>query len=437
MKNTLSRLVLILVVLFNCIVSFAENNPYRSDVFWVTVPDHADWVYKIGEKAKVEIRLYQYGIPCDVDVIYELGGDEMPADENGKVRLKNGRATINIGTMKQAGFRDCRLTAIIDGKKYQHHVKVGFSPEKLQPYTQLPRDFNDFWNRELSELSKFPLKYKMEKVDKYSTDEVDYYLVRLEINKKQCVYAYLSMPVKSGKYPVVLCPPGAGIKTIKEPTSKIYYAQNGMIRMEMEIHGLNPEISAETFAEISNAFNPSNELGYLSYNLDSKDNYYMKHVYLACIRAIDFLTSLPQWDGKNVVVQGSSQGGALSLVTAGLDKRVNLCVANHPALSDMAGYLDNRAGGYPHFNKNKDMLTPEKVNTLSYYDVVNFARQIKAKTMMSWGYNDNTCPPTTSYIVWNVLTTKKEALVTPINEHWTSDTTNYDQMLWIKQNLKK
>ena len=34
----------------------AENYPYRSDVLWVTVPNHADWIYKTGEKATVEVQ---------------------------------------------------------------------------------------------------------------------------------------------------------------------------------------------------------------------------------------------------------------------------------------------------------------------------------------------------------------------------------------------
>ncbi|MCC2749110.1 hypothetical protein LK487_19250, partial [[Eubacterium] rectale] len=63
----------------------------------------------------------------------------------------------------------------------------------------------------------------------------------------------------------------------------------------------------------------------------------------------------------------------MALITAGLDKRVTACVANHPALSDMAGYKAGRAGGYPHLFKNTvDMDTPAKMKTLAYYDVVNF-----------------------------------------------------------------
>ena len=425
MKNRFLSM-LIGAVLF-VLSAAAENYPYRSDVLWVTVPDHADWLYKTGEKAKIEVQFYKYGVPQDgVEVLYELGGDMMPSDTKGTVKLKNGKAVISMGTMKEPGFRDCRLTAKLGGKTYSHHIKVGFSPEKLQPYTQLPSDFNEFWNKTKAEAAQFPLTYTKEYVEKYSTDKIDCYLIRLQLNKQKA----------EGKYPVVLCPPGAGIKTIKGPMRHKYYAEEGCIRFEIEIHGLNPELDEDTFGEISRAFS-SRENGYLVNGLDSRENYYMKRVYLACVRSIDLLTSLPEWDGKNVIVQGGSQGGALALITAGLDKRVTACVANHPALSDMAGYKAGRAGGYPHLFKNTvDMDTPAKMKTLAYYDVVNFAKQITVPVYMTWGFNDNTCPPTTSYIVYNVLNCPKEALITPVNEHWTSEDTEYGHLLWIKKHLK-
>lgn len=436
MKNRFLSM-LIGAVLFVLSVA-AENYPYRSDVLWVTVPDHADWLYKTGEKAKIEVQFYKYGVPQDgVEVLYELRGDMMPSDTKGTVKLKNGKAVISMGTMKEPGFRDCRLTAKVGGKTYSHHIKVGFSPEKLQPYTQLPSDFNEFWNKTKAEAAQFPLTYTKEYVKKYSTDKMDCYLIRLQLNKQnQCIYGYLFYPKAEGKYPVVLCPPGAGVKTIKGPMRHKYYAEEGCIRFEIEIHGLNPELDEDTFGEISRAFS-SRENGYLVNGLDSRENYYMKRVYLACVRSIDLLTSLPEWDGKNVIVQGGSQGGALALITAGLDKRVTACVANHPALSDMAGYKAGRAGGYPHLFKNTvDMDTPAKMKTLAYYDVVNFAKQITVPVYMTWGFNDNTCPPTTSYIVYNVLNCPKEALITPVNEHWTSEDTEYGHLLWIKKHLK-
>ena len=432
------RVAAILFTVHISLIALAENYPYRSDYLWLTVPDHADWLYKTGEKAKVEVSFCLYGIPQNIEISYEIGPDMMPATTSGKTMLKNGRATIDMGTMKKPGFLDLRLTAAIGDKKYQHHVKVGFSPEQLKPYTKTPSDFGAFWKANLEEARKEVksegLIVKSEKVEKYTTDEFDCYLLKLKVDKRHSIYGYLTKPKKAGKYPVVLCPPGAGIKTIKEPMRNTYYAKNGFIRLEMEIHGLNPEMTEEQFKEITSAFDYEN--GYLTNGLDVRDNYYMKHVFVACVRAIDYLTSLPDWDGKNVFVQGGSQGGALSLITAGLDPRVTACVANHPALSDMAGYLDGRAGGYPHFNRLNGMLTPEKVETMAYYDVVNFARRITCPVYLTWGYNDNVCPPTTSYIVWNLITAPKESLITPVNEHWTSEATNYNQMIWLKEKVK-
>lgn len=435
MKKLFLMLLMVLAVGAKAV---AENYPYRSDYLWVTVPDHADWLYKKGEKARVEVQLYKYGVPVDAVVKYEIADDMLPSDHKGEARLKGGRASIDIGTRTTPGFRDLRLTANVDGKTYKHHIKVGFSVDEIRPYTKEPADFLDFWNKNIEDMRAFPLTYTKTKAEEYCTDKVDCYLLKITLNKqKQAVYAYLFYPkgAQKGQCPVVLCPPGAGIKTIKEPLRHKYYAENGCIRMEMEIHGLNPTLPKETFDDMTKAFN-GRDNGYLFNGLEDPDRYYMKRVYLALIRCLDLLTSLPEWDGRNVIVQGGSQGGALSMVAAALDSRVTQCIVNHPALSDMAAYSAGRTGGYPHFNRVEGMFNDKTLRTMAYYDVVNFARHITCDTYMTWGYNDDTCPPTTSYAVWNTLTCPKEALITPVNEHWTSDETEYRQMEWMLKKLR-
>lgn len=419
----------------------AENYPYKSDYLWLTVPDHADWLYQTGENAKVEVSFCKYGIPRDGELRYSIGNDMLQPDKHGSVKLKNGRAIINMGTKKTPGFRDMKLSVSLDGKTYEHHIKVGFSVDKIKPYTQEPQDFRSFWQKNVEELKQVPMSYTKELYKDYCTDKIDCYLVKLQIDKMgHSMYGFLFYPknAQPGKHPVVLCPPGAGIKTIKDPMRNKYYAENGFVRFEVEIHGLDPRISSETFGEISRAFNDRNG-GYLANGLENKDIYYMKHVYVGLVRCIDFLTSLPEWDGKNVAVQGGSQGGALAIIAAGLDSRVTQCVANHPALSDMAGYAaKGGTGGYPHFCRQPQILSNKDcLNTLAYFDVVNFARYVKAPTYLTWGYNDVTCPPTTSYAVWNTLKCTKESLLTPINEHWTTTETNRGQMEWIKAHLLK
>lgn len=428
------KYLLLFMLLLSAAATRAENYPYRSDYLWVTVPDHSDWIYKTGEKATVRVQFFKYGIPRDGVVEYTLADDRLADDKSGTATLKGGVCTIDMGTRRTPGFRDLRLSLTLDGKTYKHHIKVGFSPEKIVPYTQEPADFSAFWQQTLDEAAGTPLSYTRERYPELCSDKVDCDIVKIQVNARQCLYAYLFMPVgaKKGAHPAVFCPPGAGIKTIKNP--KPFYAENGFIRLELEIHGLDPRISDETFAEITAAFNSSTN-GYLENGIDSRERYYMRHVYVGLVKAVDLLTSLPEWDGKNIAVQGGSQGGGLALVAAGLDKRITQCVVNHPALADMAAYAEaGRTGGYPHMSR--EILTPEHVRTLSYFDAVNFARHISCPVRMTWGYNDDVCTPTTSYAVWNTLTCPKEAVITPVNEHWTSADTEQGHMEWILQHLK-
>ena len=428
------KYLLLFALLLSAAATRAENYPYRSDYLWVTVPDHADWIYKTGEKATVRVQFFKYGIPRDGVVEYTLADDRLADDKSGTATLKGGVCTIDMGTRRTPGFRDLRLSLTLDGKTYKHHIKIGFSPEKIVPYTQEPADFSAFWQQTLDEAAGTPLSYTRERYPELCSDKVDCDIVKIQVNARQCIYAYLFMPVgaKKGAHPAVFCPPGAGIKTIKNP--KPFYAENGFIRLELEIHGLDPRISDETFAEITAAFNSSTN-GYLENGIDSRERYYMRHVYVGLVKAIDLLSSLPEWDGKNIAVQGGSQGGGLALVAAGLDKRITQCVVNHPALADMAAYAEaGRTGGYPHMSR--EILTPEHVRTLSYFDAVNFARHISCPVRMTWGYNDDVCTPTTSYAVWNTLTCPKEAVITPVNEHWTSADTEQGHMEWILQHLK-
>ena len=86
-------------------------------------------------------------------------------------------------------------------------------------------------------------------------------------------------------------------------------------------------------------------------------------VYLGCVRAIDFIETLDCFDGETIGVTGGSQGGALSIVAAGLDDRIDYLASFYPALCELTGYLHGRAGGWPHMFRNDFTNKPEKIET--------------------------------------------------------------------------
>jgi cephalosporin-C deacetylase-like acetyl esterase len=173
--------------------------------------------------------------------------------------------------------------------------------------------------------------------------------------------------------------------------------------------------------------------------MDNRDTYYYKKVYLGCVRAIDYLVSHPKFDGRNVVVTGGSQGGALTMVTAGLDRRVTALAAFYPALCDLEGYLHGRAGGWPHmFNAAGQAVnaTPARIGTVRYYDVVNFARAITAPGWYCWGFNDNVCPPTSMYAAVNMVEAPVTLEITPDVGHWRYRESEQNSIDWLKAQVK-
>lgn len=446
MKKTFSLfLVFLLTFLFGITHSLSAQNFFsQSDLQWVAVPDHTDWLYTVGQKASIRLQLLWHGQPLSgVEVSYAVGQDELPTDMDGKVTTDaEGCAVIKMGTARKPCFRDCQMQCKVEGKTFKNHVKVGFDADKIQPYTQMPSDFQSFWQSVLDEQNKLPLQADVQPAPEFSSEKADCYLVKIRTWRKTAksyVYGYLTIPKGKGPYPIVVSPPGAGVKPMSPGKTQFYATEGNCMRFEMEIHGINPSLPAEAYSEISAAFGDHYAAGYLSNGITSRDTYYMQKVYAGLVRVVDYLVTRPEWDGKNIFVQGNSQGGGLGLVLAALDQRVTALAIAHPAISDMAGYAEaGRTGGYPHFqNKYKDIqLTPEVIKTLQYYDAVNFARLVKCPTFETWGYNDNTCPPTTSYAVWNVLSCEKEKYITPINEHWVSTETRYRQMNFLLKQKK-
>ena len=51
-------------------------------------------------------------------------------------------------------------------------------------------------------------------------------------------------------------------------------------------------------------------------------------MFVRLARALDFLTTRPEWDGKTLAVIGHSQGGCQALVAGGLDERVTFIGAS-------------------------------------------------------------------------------------------------------------
>ena len=397
-------------------------------------PDKPDWRYKVGENVEFIVSVTQSGRPVAVEnVRFVVKEEKMEPIKVGPLPLSEGKATIPNSTMKNPGFLRCEVFATIDGKEYRGLGTAAFEPENIKPTVKMPSDFEEFWNAGKAELAKIPMDPKMIHMPEKSTELVDVYHVNFQNIKNSRVYGVLTVPKGAGKFPAILLVPGAGIRPYSGDMGK---AARGAITLQIGIHGIPIDMPLEFYSNLS----AGALSGYPTFNISDKDLYYYKRVYLGCVRAVDFLVSLPQYDGENLGIQGGSQGGALSITTAALDPRIKYLAAFYPALSDMTGYLNGRAGGWPHVFAGNNLPyynNPEAIETLGYYDVVNFARILKTPGFYSWGFNDDTCPPTSFYSAYNEVKAPKEVFVVPETGHWTYPEQGKKADDWLLGKLKK
>lgn len=381
------------------VASFLKLNA-QNVVNICVVPDHKDWNYKLGEKVVFTVSVYKYmTLLRDVELTYKIGQERMPASVTKTMVAKNGTVAIEAGSLQEPGFLTCEVSLNYDGKEYKDWSSAAFEPEKIKPTTTLPDDFRQFWDSTRLALSKIPIETKMVLVPELCTDKVNVYDVNFR-NIKGRVYGYVCIPSKPGKYPAVLYAPWAGVYAA---VPEISAAEKGFITFSFNIHGIPNTLNKQVYVDLGEGALRN----YPFINLDNREDYYYNRVYMAGVRSIDFLTSLPEFDGSNLGVIGLSQGGGLSIIIAALDKRVKYLSVTYPALCDLTGYLFNRAGGWPHLFRTELSDKKDKIETSRYYDVANFARFITVPGIYTWGCNDATCPPTSMFAAYNVVTAPK------------------------------
>ena len=421
----------LLFVLFGLLMLLPVSAQIRGNNIVVMVsPDHKDWNYRVGEKVHFEVSVLKSSTLIDnVEISYEAG-PEMYPDVKKTTVLKDGTMKWT-GTMQQPGFYRLKVVAKVDGKEYTGACTAAFSPEKLVPTTVEPADFDAFWSKTLEEARWTALNPQRELLPDRSNEDVNVYQVSFQnIRWGSRTYGILSVPVKPGKYPALLRVPGAGVRPY---TGDTYTAPTKAIVLEIGIHGIDVTQPQTLYDNLmSGALN-----NYWNFGMDNREDSYYKRVVVGCVRAVDYIASLPEWDGKTIGVTGASQGGFLSYATAALDKRITFLAAVHPALCDHTASLKGVACGWPHYfywNKGKGM--EKQIETSRYYDGVNFVRRITCPAWVSFGYNDDVVPPTTAYATYNILKGQKTLSVYQQTAHfWYQE--QWDEWLdWLRKQMK-
>ena len=382
--------------------------------------DRQDGIYAAGEEATFTIYIETELEEADLC----LSNDGYKVLVQHPLSLHPGEITV-AARLEAPGFLRCRVNYVSAGQSARVLVSVAYDPHAIQPTTTEPEDFDDFWAAQKAELARIALDTRLESI---ASSEV-YHLWKISLANidDTRVYGYLARPTKtSGSLPALLTLQNHGGGAWSVPPEWVTDpASKGFIALAINTHDVENGMDEAYYAGL----NQGPLASYTLRGFMDRDTYYFKAVFMRLVRAIDYLTSQSDWDGKSMILTGRSQGGGLSLVGAGLDSRTTGVVCAVPALCEHGGHKFGRPASWPRFVPNDEHdyghdpqaqtadghgPVSEMVYQVSrYYDAVNFARKITCPTTICLGLVDTCVPPTTVFSAYNVLQCSKQIIVAP------------------------
>ena len=304
----------------------------------------------------------------------------------------------------------------------------GVDPEKIVSPTDRAADFENFWMRAKKELTAVDPQFRLTRNDSLSTSKRDIYLLEMRSLDNVLIRGWYACPKAPGKFPAILHVQGYS------SSQELSWGYPGD---DMAVLVLNVRGHGNSRDDVNPGFP-----GYLQYKLKDRERYIYRGAYMDCIRAVDFLCSRPEVDVRYLVVEGGSQGGALSIATAALDnERVSLCIPAVPFLSDFPHYF--KVAKWPgnkfvEFEKNNPDFGWKKIyENLSYFDIKNLAPWVRCRVFMSMGLVDNVCPPHINFAAYNQLSVPKSYEVFPISGHGLPSEYTAIKYNWMKKELEK
>lgn len=389
--------------------------------------DRPDALYKSGEEATFTVRLLDGGKPIvGAEINYTLSLDGHKTLSTGKTSSTDLAAAVK-GKLDQPGFLRLTVTCKPDGATAINGMAaVGYDPLLIKPSLPVPDDFDAYWADQKKQLAAVPLNPTLTPV-KSQIDTVDCFDLQVDCLGGKPVSGYFAKPknAQPKSLPAVLFVHGAGVRSSSLGAAMNTAGRIPCLALDINAHGI-PNGKPDDFYKALSA----GELnGYPQQKRDSRDTIYFRGMYLRLIRAIDFLCAQPEWDGKIVIVRGGSQGGGQSLAAAGLDSRVTAIWAAVPAICDHSGNVVDRTAGWPRIVPRDATGKPEPkaLEAARYIDAMNFAARTKADAILSVGFIDGVCPPTSVYAAYNNLASPRKEMIIGIP---------YGHTVWPESNAR-
>ncbi|OQA84982.1 MAG: Acetyl esterase Axe7A precursor [Lentisphaerae bacterium ADurb.Bin242] len=383
--------------------------------------DRPEAVYRIGEPVT-----FIFSVQRDGTAVKEGILEVAVSQDSREILLKKSfdlasQTPLQVEiTGKKPGF--LLLNAAFNGKTgaqgFNSVAAAGIEPEKIQAGSAPPPDLLDYWYGEYEKLKQeVPPEFEVEPAGE--SPFCKRYRITANHFGGTKIRAGLAIPKKgNGKYPLIVSVPPAGNWGIP------FWEYPGAMRLTITVFDRIFDKDKNTYE----AFNK--DLWYFYKGADrGRENYYYYKSILGVLRMLDYIKTRPEWDGKNLIAVGRSQGGGFALIMAALEPKMTALAADVPALCDHHAEKKERRAGWPQLlSKVPGFDEPSR-----YYDAANFAAYIKCPAILCVGFIDTMCTPSSVYAAYNNLQGEKKIYHGPLTGHGWGEKKMEFQLLPLKE----
>lgn len=349
-------------------------------------------IYALGEKAG-----WTVSAPEDVTGTYTYTIKKNNWDVIGSGTLDLSRPATIEATLNEPAML---YVEIDDGDEATPVRALGaaIAPAQLRPVVREPRDFDRFWREKVKRLQAVPANPVLT-IKPTANPEIEHAILKMDHIDGRHVHGQIAKPKREGKFPGLLILQWASPPYPLQAEWVTDRAAEGWLAVNIEPHDVLPDQPKEYYEALPQELKEYQKIG-----ITDRDKNYFMYMYLADYRAVEYLASLPDWDGKTLVVMGTSMGGQQSLCVAALNPKVTAVITHVPAGADAHGPLRGRRSGYPNWPTDD----PNVLETAPYFDTVNCASRVKVPSLVSAGFIDTVTPPVGIFTAFNQIKGYKE-----------------------------
>lgn len=395
-------------------------------VYLIGKTDKEQAIYKVGEEIvfTLDIDFAGQKVTKPFYIDWTRTGDDGKT-EKGRHAVADGPLVIKT-SLDKPGFvrilayaKDSR-GRILTKRNLRHERNVFFDggaavePEKLQG-TPEPADFDEFWAAQRAKLDAVPFKglAKLTPID-LPDKSVKLFAVEVPCAGPRPVTGYLSMPAnaKPGSLKAICSYHGYNANPQAHQRAPRWGSRDS-IYFDVNAHGYDLGKDQKYYDEFYKNINVDGTSYAFSKRLnENRDTAYFNGMTLRVMRSLQFVMSLPEWNGKDLIAQGGSQGGLQTVWAAGLEPKVTVAKPGIPWCCDL--------GGVENFGRIHGGWRIKWTQALGYFDPINIAKRIPKTChviITRAGLGDYTCPPSGIAILYNNIPGPKTI-------HWVQGSTH-------------